>query len=171
MKNIYGTMDMIILCAEYLFLLAPILVVWTLWKKGAEEARLLLYRGMVVLVVGFLLAKAGGALYNEPRPFVLHHTQPLIAHVADNGFPSDHTLVAAGCGFLLLAFSMPAAGVALLAALIVGVSRVACGLHSPLDIGSSFLFAFVANGIASILIRRQERGLDHPLAYYGSRRE
>ncbi|MDQ2730514.1 MAG: phosphatase PAP2 family protein [Armatimonadota bacterium] len=151
---------MIVLCAKYLFLLPPLLVLWVFWRKERDARLLLLYRGLIVLVVGFGLAKAGGALYNEPRPFVLHHFQPLIAHVADNGFPSDHTLVTAGCGFLLLAFSPPAAAIALVAAVFVGASRAACGLHSPLDIVASFLFALAANGIATALLRKPQRDPD-----------
>lgn len=122
---------------------------------------MLLLRGLLVLLLGTALAKGGGALYDEPRPFVVHHTRPLIPHAPDNGFPSDHTLLTAGCAFLIIPFSWPA-GVAVMAvALVVGLSRIACGLHSPLDIGASIVFALLAAGAASLLVRRESSNL-HP---------
>ncbi len=40
------------------------------------------------------LVKLGGLLYAHQRPFVVHHVLPLVAHAADNGFPSDHSAAA-----------------------------------------------------------------------------
>src|SRR5918911_1623581 len=49
----------------------------------------------VLLVLSYVFAQVGGLLYYDPRPFAVGHFQPLIPHAADNGFPSDHALVAA----------------------------------------------------------------------------
>src|SRR5919199_4897641 len=49
----------------------------------------------VLLVLSYVFAQIGGFVYNDPRPFAVEHFQPLLAHAADNGFPSDHALVAA----------------------------------------------------------------------------
>ena len=144
---------LIIFCAKYLFALAPLTVLWTLWKASSEERRTLLLRGVIVIGLAILLAKGGGALYNEPRPFVVYHIVPLIPHEADNGFPSDHTLLTFACAFLLLPFSRPAAGIAALVAAAVGAARIASSLHSPLDIIASVLMAAFANLIAWRVIR------------------
>src|SRR5437588_12536207 len=49
----------------------------------------------VMLAIAYIAAQIGGALYQDPRPFAVDHFRPLIAHAADNGFPSDHGLLAA----------------------------------------------------------------------------
>jgi undecaprenyl-diphosphatase len=100
------------------------------------------------LILAVVLAKGGGALYNEPRPFVVQHIAPIVPHDADNGFPSDHTLLSFACAFLIFPFSPRAAGPALLIAATVAMARIASLLHSPLDIVASILMAAVANIIA-----------------------
>jgi undecaprenyl-diphosphatase len=139
---------LIVFGAKYLFAVVPLIVLLVFWKAASEERRAMLLRGVVMMLLAVALAKGGGALYNEPRPFVVHHVAPLIPHVADNGFPSDHTLVTFACAFLILPFSRRAAGIAILIATAVGSARIACNLHSPLDIVASVLMAAVANLIA-----------------------
>jgi undecaprenyl-diphosphatase len=144
---------LIVISAKYLFVLIPLILLGVLWPLSAAQRRVLILRGIVVLIIGVILAKGGGALYNEPRPFVVQHVSPLIPHDADNGFPSDHTLLAFACAFLLFPFSRRAAIVAVLIAAAVGVARIACLLHSPLDIIASILMAAVANVIAWLVVR------------------
>lgn len=144
---------LIVVCAKYLFVLAPAITALISWKLPPLKRRVLLLRGLVVLVLAIVLAKGGGAIYHEPRPFVANHTHPLIPHVADNGFPSDHTLLAAACAFLLLPFSLPAAGVTALVTIAVGAARIASLLHSPLDIGAAIVFAAIANTVAWLVVR------------------
>ena len=70
-------------------LLGPLaLVVYTVvrrraWRVDAIEGAL-----AGLLTVG--VVKLAGALYAHPRPFVVFHAAPLVAHAADNAFPSDH---------------------------------------------------------------------------------
>jgi undecaprenyl-diphosphatase len=140
--------SLIVFGASYLVALCPIMVAYVLWKASPRQRRVLLLRIAIVTILGIAMAKTGGALYNEPRPFVLLHATPLVAHGADSGFPSDHSLVAFGCAFLILPYSVPLAGATFLIAALVGIARVASLLHSPLDIGASILFAGVANAVA-----------------------
>lgn len=145
-----------IIAAKYLIVVPLLLLVWTFWRAGSEARRTLIRRGLLAGVIAIALAKTGGALYNEPRPFVAHHFTPLIPHEADNGFPSDHTLLAFTCVFLLL--GQRAMGWALLAGLFaaaVACARIASGLHSPLDISASILFAGFAVGVSTLVFRAQ----------------
>ena len=159
---------LIIFCAKYLFVAIPLIVLWVFWTLSPADRRLLLLRGLVVLVIAVALAKSGGALYTEPRPFVVQHTAPLIPHDADNGFPSDHTLLAFACGFLLYPIASRAAGPALLIAATVGAARIAALLHSPLDIVASILMAAVANLIAWKVIRDPADAASAPNAPKGT---
>ena len=147
----------IIFCAKYLFVLAPLLVGYV-FATQPQSRRALLIRGIVTLLIAVALAKGGGAFYDEPRPFVTRHIAPLIPHEPDNGFPSDHTLLTAACVLLILPFSRPAGIGAASLALIVGAARVASLLHSPLDIAASLLFAALASGLAFAIERRISGG-------------
>ena len=147
--------SLIVFCAQYLIIAAPLLVAFVFWKASPADRKVLLIRGVTVLLSSIGLAMIGGMLYNDPRPFVVHHTRPLISHVADNGLPSDHTLLAAACGFLILPFSRYAGIAALLVAVILGAARVACQVHTPLDIAGAILMALIANFAAFYTIPKR----------------
>jgi undecaprenyl-diphosphatase len=144
---------LILFCAKYLFAAIPLVLLWVWWGLPNDYRRVMLLRGVIVVVVAVLLAKGGGALYNEPRPFVVQHVAPLIPHEADNGFPSDHTLLSFACAFLLIPFAPRIFGPALLIAATVGMARIASLLHSPLDIIASILMAIAANFVAAKAVR------------------
>jgi len=145
--------QLIIICAKYLFIAIPLLLLYVFWTLSNPQRKTLLLRGLVVCILAVILAKGGGALYNEPRPFVVQHVAPLIPHEADNGFPSDHTLLCFACAFLLVPFSPRMIGPALLISVTVALARVASLLHSPLDIVASILIAAVANIAAYLAVR------------------
>lgn len=145
--------DLYVFGANYLIALLPPIVLFVYWRSSKEQRRQLLIRGVIVLIVGVALAKIGGMVYNEPRPFVAEHIRPLIPHANDSGFPSDHTLTASAIALLLAPFSAPAGGITLLLAAIIGISRIGCHVHSVIDIMASFLFAIIANGVAWLVVR------------------
>ena len=124
---------------------------WTFFHLNPTEKKVFILRGGVILFLSILMAKGGGALFHEDRPFVTVNKLPLIAHAADNGFPSDHTLLSAACAFLIAPFAIYFSLAAFVAALFVGLARVGCMLHSPLDITASIVFAGIAH-IVSLLI-------------------
>ncbi|SMB97210.1 phosphatase PAP2 family protein [Deinococcus hopiensis] len=103
------------------------------WKYAA--------RVVVSLTVATVLTLLTNHLVLDPRPFVVEHYSPLAHASADNGFPSDHTLVAAlfvgWAGWLNRRWSLAfALG---LAAIILG--RLAIGAHHSLDVLGSLVFA------------------------------
>ncbi|MHB1461293.1 MAG: phosphatase PAP2 family protein [Armatimonadota bacterium] len=121
--------ELAILGANYLLFLVPPIALFVFWRASIEHRKTLLLRGIIVLIIGVILAKLGGLAYYEPRPFVVNHIHPLIPHADDNGFPSDHTLAISAIALLLAPFSLPAGGVTLLIAVLVGISRMVCHLH------------------------------------------
>ena len=103
-----------------------------------------------IIVSGALaltLSRAAQSLYYNPRPFVTESITPLVQHVADNGFPSDHALLAATLAFLVWLKS-PKLGVGFLGlAILIGVSRILVNVHHSLDVLAAFglaLFAVLA---------------------------
>src|SRR5919202_4656794 len=80
----------------YLDVLAgAVVIAYLLYRRPRCSAFRWAAAAAVIGVLSLLFVQTGGLLYNDPRPFVVGHFQPLISHPADNGFPSDHALLAA----------------------------------------------------------------------------
>lgn len=82
-----------------------------------------------------------GGLVPDPRPYLTGHYRPLTHVAADNGFPSDHALIAAlltgWAGWL----ARRAAPLFALGLLLVMLGRLAIGAHHSLDVLGSVVFA------------------------------
>jgi undecaprenyl-diphosphatase len=125
--------------------------------KRLELVRLLLLSA----AISYLLAKLGSALFYNPRPFVVDHMAPLIAHGNDNGFPSDHTLLASVLGFVALAFSRKLGIGLLLVATLIGTARVLAHVHHSIDVVGGFVIAGAGVGIALAIIHISKRIATH----------
>lgn len=135
---------LIVLAAKYLYLVVAVIGL-VVWLTRPRVGKVVL--GLTTAVaggVGVLLIVVASNLYVDRRPFVVYHVKPLIPHAADNGFPSDHTTLAMVIALSVLTVSWRWGGVAVLAALGVGVARVAAEVHSPLDIAGAVLIAVIA---------------------------
>jgi undecaprenyl-diphosphatase len=109
----------------------------------------------VAATAGIAMALAGGLVVlsglvvTEDRPFT-HDTDTvlLVAHAADNSFPSDHTTVATAIAVVAsLAWRRWAPAFLVLAALI-GLARVYVGVHYPGDIVGGAIIGAAAAGAA-----------------------
>ena len=143
----------IIFCAQYLFLFV-ILGVAIAWLRTARQTKL---RFAVAAIAAGLLALAmsrvAAKLYFDPRPFVTEHVKPLIAHAADNGFPSDHALLTMTLTAITYFFSRKTAAVLLLFTVFVGLARIAAKIHSPLDIAAGWLIGVIGAVVGYYLVR------------------
>jgi undecaprenyl-diphosphatase len=110
-------------------------------------------------VMAEVFTQIGGAIYNDPRPFVVRHFHPLIAHIADNGFPSDHALLAAFLVVCVLRTRFWRA-VPVVTTLAVLVDWVGAGIHHPIDVIGSAVF--VALGRSSRLQSPRLCSIDFP---------
>jgi undecaprenyl-diphosphatase len=115
----------------------------------------------------------------EPRPFVTHVVHLLVAHPADDSFPSDHAAVsfalagtlvlmlppllirawqqrvrlAGGAEWRSLLLPLVLMGLAVLFACCIGLARVFVGVHYPLDILGGAGSGLMAAGIVAVLRR------------------
>ncbi len=111
----------------------------------------LVARAGVALVLTLVLTQILGRLVIDVRPYIAEHYTPL-AHVAtDNGFPSDHTLVAALLSGFLIWLERRWLAVFAVLTLVIGLGRMAIGAHHSLDIVGSLLIAVVSLAIAGWL--------------------
>lgn len=141
----------IIFCAKYLVFIVGLVAVgyWlTLPKKQKLTVAIF---GVITLAVAFILAKIGGAVFYDARPFVLDHVTALFKYTADNGFPSDHTLLAASIGLAIFMASKKWGAGLLAAAVIIGTSRVLAHVHHPIDIVGSLIFVAIGGMLAYYL--------------------
>lgn len=101
-----------------------------------------------------LIEKLAGSLYHEARPFVALHLHPLIPHIADNSFPSDH-LAATGLAVMyLLPRSRPLAIAATVVAIFLGAARIQAYLHWPLDIAVGFTIGIFGMLLGHVIVRK-----------------
>lgn len=142
---------LILVLAQYLLFVCPALIVYA-WITSQKKDRCTQWTGfaltiLLTAVFGFV----GAHLYAHARPFVVTGIPPLFPHTTDNGFPSNHTLVTAAIAAGLWKISKPTSIVGWIVALLVGTARVLAGVHWPIDIAGSVMFAILAGWIATLI--------------------
>ena len=123
-------------------LLLPLLLVCIVTFRRAHW-RIDLAQGALGGLATIAIVKTSAALWVEQRPFIVEHVRPLVAHAADNAFPSDHL---AACGLAvgyLWPRSKALSALALVAALVIAFARVLARLHYPQDVIAGFAFGIV----------------------------
>jgi undecaprenyl-diphosphatase len=140
------------------FIVLSILILAFVWLrlsvKNKKQAVLI---AVVATVITAVLALVGSKVFNDPRPFVAGNFMPYFAHGADNGFPSDHTLLAGLCAAIVGIYSKRFGAIALIIAASIGTARVIAGVHHEADIIGSLIFAGIGTVIAEQLVKRLAR--------------
>lgn len=148
----------IVVVAQYFFLVSIAITAMTWLGLPAYRRWTLATAGITGGLAGLGLIALAGALYYDPRPFVIQHIHPLFAHAADNGFPSDHATLTMFLAVCVLFCSRPWGIVLAVNALLVGAARVLAHVHSPLDIAAGYVIGVVAAALASwlapVIVRR-----------------
>jgi membrane-associated phospholipid phosphatase len=118
------------------------------WKLACVSA-------LIASAVALAVNQALSHLWERPRPFTDHPhlTHLLTARTTDPSFPSDHAAAAFAIAFAVLAFSRRGAAVFLGLAALIGVSRVALGVHYPTDVLAGALVGFAAALLVTTLGR------------------
>jgi len=142
--------SLIVAVAQYLFfvILAAAAVIWLLLPLPDKVG--LAMQAAVSLAIAVVLVKLAGAVHADPRPFVVDPSiKPLFAHPADNGFPSDHTALAATVALVVMTYRKGLGAVLLAASLILGAARMVAHVHHGQDIVAGLLTAVLAVGMAA----------------------
>lgn len=141
---------LIVAVAQYLpFLIVVVAgIIWLVLPRRDKFG--LAVQAVVALVIAVVLIQLAAATHADPRPFVVDPSiRPLFAHPADNGFPSDHTTLAATVALLVMTHRRWLGAVLLVASVLVGVARVAAHVHHGQDIVAGMLIAIVAVGVTT----------------------
>jgi undecaprenyl-diphosphatase len=122
-----------IFCAEYLIFGLVLFLLYFYFLKKINWKKLLFPFTAVILVL--LINKLISLLRFRARPFITHpEVYRLVDHSADKSFPSDHTAIAFALGTTLWFFNKKWGSWFLVAAFLIGLARIFCGLHYPVDI-------------------------------------
>ncbi len=135
---------LIIFCAKYLFIVSPLVLLWLFLKKSEGQKRRLGLHTLSILGLSYALSLLARTLYYNPRPFIVEGFSPLLKHIPDNGFPSDHTLLLAALAASAALFDRRIAAALWIVALVVGTARVLAGIHHPIDILGSIVIVLIA---------------------------
>jgi undecaprenyl-diphosphatase len=141
---------LIVAVAQYLLylILAAAAVIW-LYLPRHEKVGLAV-QTILSLVILVVLIKVVAGIHADPRPFVVHPSiRPLFPHPPDNGFPSDHTALAATVALLVMMYRRWLGALLLAASIVVGAARMAAHVHHGQDIVAGLLIAALAVGIAA----------------------
>ncbi len=126
---------------------------------GAAVTRHRAYQILPWAALGGAIAIAfdllGGHFIVHSRPFVVLQIDPLLAHAADNSFPSDHSAVAGYLAALLWFVDIPAAVISTVAAIAIGLARVYCLVHWPSDIVGGWLIGALPAVLVGAWLRQR----------------
>lgn len=145
--------SLIIFAAKYLFVFVGLIGLYVWFRQSRDKKIELALVFITATIIALVIAKILGKFYYDPRPFVTHTFKPLIKHIADNGFPSDHTVGTVTVSTLLFFYNRNWAIVAFILSLLVGIGRVAALVHSPIDIVGGALIGIAAGLAGFYLIR------------------
>ncbi len=142
--------------AEYLYIVIIVIaLVYFLKQPKATKIQIIIF-GITTLPLIYIVAKIISLFYYDPRPFVEGNFMPLISHVPDNGFPSDHTLLSAAIASVFYPFNKKVAVALWAFVLIIGFSRVYTGIHHPIDVLGSMAIASVVASLVYFFIKNSK---------------
>ncbi len=110
---------------------------------------------LLAMLLAALVSRGLSSAWPAPRPFALGLGHQWLAHKATPSFPSSHASVAFAFGFALLRLIPHRVGrwVPLGLALLVGWSRLALGLHFPLDVLAGVVVGALSWALAHALLK------------------
>lgn len=138
-------------CAAYLYLciIATACIWYIATQKGSYLKTGIIY--LAVGIVAYLLSILGTHLIIDPRPYLQYHLTPLISVAKDNGFPSDHTMLAFATASITSLFAKKISIPLFIAAGVVGFARIYVTAHHPVDIAGSMIIVLFALVIVFII--------------------
>jgi len=122
--------------SEALFVVTLAIVFLLSYRPRHLDMRRAAVAAVLSAGLGLAVAKLISELVDRARPFVAdpHGVHLFSGHAADPGFPSDHATAAFAIATAILLRNRKAGILALIAAAVLSVGRVAFGVHYPSDV-------------------------------------
>lgn len=144
----------IIFLANYLYVVIVVVAIIALVfaKKPIKSNMIML--ALLTFPFAFIVATILDHFFYNPRPFVVEHIKPLIPHAANNGFPSDHTLLVISIASIVFVINKRLGSVLFVLGLLVGFARVLAEVHHPIDIFASIIVAVFSTYISCMILKK-----------------
>lgn len=123
----------------FLFLIVLFVVYFLIQARERQKDMLIL--SLPYFPLTYIAALIASCFYHNPRPFMIDAVHAVINHAPGNGFPSNHMLLCAAIASLLFLYNKSLGITAWAIAILVGMSRVAAGVHHSIDIVGSALIS------------------------------
>ena len=130
--------------ARYLFIVPIALLVVLFLFSNKKDRKRLVFIFLIASALSLIFAFIAGQFYYNPRPFVVQEVEPLIPHVENNGFPSNHALLTATISAVIFVFSKKLGWISALFMILVSIGRIFALLHHVVDVFASILISVVA---------------------------
>ena len=139
-----------IFIAEYLVIFLA-LAMMIYWFTGNRKNRVMVGCAMLTFIFAELIGKIAGEIHFNKQPFAeLENVNQLIDKAVNNSFPSNHTMVFFSVCVTFWLFQRGWGFLWLIAAVLVGISRIWVGVHYPADVLTGAAISIVT---ASILYK------------------
>lgn len=147
MKN-----DIIVIMASYLvFAEVGLAIGYMLKVVNKKEWLKYLIIILVAAVLAYVMSRIAGQRYYDTRPYIELHKAAIITAAHDNGFPSDHMLLAGLAASIVFIKSWRVGLCLWVLTILVGAGRVLALVHHPIDVAVSALIAILATLIAFVV--------------------
>jgi undecaprenyl-diphosphatase len=144
----------VIFVAQYLYVLVILIGIIFFFLQPRKAQKSMAICAVIISPLAYVLSRIAGFLYYDPRPFVVGHFIPLIAHAADNGFPSDHVLLTGAIAMIVWFYNKKLSIVLWVLALLIGWARIYSGIHHTADIAGSIVIVIFSGTAYYLAIRR-----------------
>ena len=145
---------LLIFGAQYAIFLSVLIGGLYFLYQSREKKKELIVRGILTAIIVGLGAFLAGHIYYNPRPFVVGNFIPLVPHSVNNGFPSDHVLLASFIAAVLSFYNRKTAVILWILVVVVAISRVLVGVHHPVDVVGSIVISIIGSAIGYIIIKK-----------------
>lgn len=141
--------------ADYLFYILILVFLWVVLKEKNWRRRFYLaaLTGIAIILSRGIATPAIRFFYDRPRPFIADHIEPLINHIATNSFPSGHLAIFTPIFLALFLINRRLGFVVFVGAILIGIGRVATGVHWPSDILGGILVGAISFFATYYLLR------------------
>lgn len=134
----------VVFCAQYLpsLILGVAIVFLVRLEKSRRMSAIALF--LISSGVAFIADKVLNRLIESPRPFMVNDIAPLFPHSVDNGFPSEHVLLAIVVAGVIFAYNRKLGILLAILGLVVGSARVIANVHHPIDVVGGVAIALIS---------------------------